>query len=296
MEQQNKLMTKKVNFDVNGEVVELTGQMVKNFLVKGQGNVTEQEIIMFINLCKYQKLNPFINEAYLVKFGSQPAQIIVSKEAFMKRAENNEYFKGVKAGIIVERDNELVEIEGAIKLEKDKLIGAYATVYRSDRDEPVTVKISLDEFGKNQATWKQMPMNMIRKTAIVNALREAFPNSVGAMYTEEEIQSNNNDNKQVAETTASQIAQNVQEKQAMQTLDFNKTTPLTPNKDDYRTKEEYEEAMKPLKDMELKPVEATENMEANFEKVENDNVVNHENMSSQNQMEFGTYDDNEAPF
>ena len=31
-----------------------------------------------------------------------------------------------------------------------------------------------------------MPLNMIRKTAIVNALREAFPDNVGAMYTEEE--------------------------------------------------------------------------------------------------------------
>lgn len=260
MEQKNSLMTKKVNFDVNGEVVELTGSMVKNFLVKGQGNVTDQEIIMFINLCKYQKLNPFINEAYLVKFGSQPAQIIVSKEAFMKRAENNEFFKGVKAGIIVERDNELVEIEGAIKLEKDKLIGAYATVYRSDRDEPITVKISLDEFGKNQATWKQMPMNMIRKTAIVNALREAFPNSVGAMYTEEEIQANNNDHKQVAEEV------------------------------------DYKQATKTLPEVELKSMEEAEVPEATFEKTDENNVVNHDNMSSQNQMEFVPHDDNQAPF
>src|SRR5699024_11466113 len=54
--------------------------------------------------------------------------------------------------------------------------------------KPVTVRISLEEFGKGQATWKQMPMNMIRKTAIVNALREAFPNNVGAMYTEDDVQ------------------------------------------------------------------------------------------------------------
>lgn len=31
-----------------------------------------------------------------------------------------------------------------------------------------------------------MPLTMIRKTAIVNALREAFPENLGAMYTEEE--------------------------------------------------------------------------------------------------------------
>lgn len=31
-----------------------------------------------------------------------------------------------------------------------------------------------------------MPMNMIRKSAIVNGLREAFPESLGSMYTEED--------------------------------------------------------------------------------------------------------------
>src|SRR5690554_836745 len=31
-----------------------------------------------------------------------------------------------------------------------------------------------------------MPLNMIRKSAIVNGLREAFPDSLGAMYTEDD--------------------------------------------------------------------------------------------------------------
>lgn len=182
----NQLMEKEVSFEVNGEQVKLTGATVKNYLVSGNGQVSDQELVMFINLCKYQKLNPFLNEAYLVKFGSQPAQIIVSKEAFMKRAESHPQYNGMEAGIIVERDNDLVEIEGAVKLSKDKLIGGWAKVLRKDRDNPIVVKISLEEFGKGQATWKAMPLNMIRKTAIVNAMREAFPDNVGAMYTEEE--------------------------------------------------------------------------------------------------------------
>lgn len=175
-----------VNYEVNGEEVRLTGNMVKQYLVSGNGDVTDQELVMFLNLCKYQKLNPFLNEAYLVKFGDRPAQIIVSKEAFMKRAESHPQYDGFKAGVIVERDGEIVELEGAIKLSKDKLIGAWAEIYRKDRKNPVIVKISYDEFSKGQATWKSMPMNMIRKTAVVNAMREAFPDNVGAMYTEEE--------------------------------------------------------------------------------------------------------------
>ena len=181
----NELMTTPVKFEVNGQEVKLSGNTVRQYLVSGNGNVTDQEVVMFMNLCKFQKLNPFLNEAYLIKFGNSPAQIIVGKEAFLKRAESIPGYKGFKAGIVVERNGDIKEIEGAIKLKNDELLGGWAEVYREGR-EPYKVVLSIDEFGKNQSTWKSMPLNMIRKTAIVNALREAFPENLGAMYTEEE--------------------------------------------------------------------------------------------------------------
>ena len=110
----NELLDKPVEFEVNGNDVKLTGNTVAKYLTRGNGNVSEQEVVMFINLCKFQKLNPFLNEAYLIKFGNQPAQIIVSKEAFMKRAESHPQYDGMEAGIIVERGDEMIEIEGAV--------------------------------------------------------------------------------------------------------------------------------------------------------------------------------------
>lgn len=183
---QNPVMTQPIKFEVNGEEVKLSGNTIKQYLVRGNGNVSDQETVMFMNLCKFQKLNPFLNEAYLIKFGTSPAQIVVSKEAFMKRAEGHEKYEGFEAGIIVDREGELIEIQGAVKLEKDKLIGGWCKVYRSDRKVPIITKIDYKEFGKNQATWKEMPMNMIRKSAVVNGLREAFPESLGALYTEDD--------------------------------------------------------------------------------------------------------------
>jgi phage recombination protein Bet len=218
-------MVKPVEFEVNGEKVTLSGNTVKNYLVRGNGDVSDQELVMFINLCKFQKLNPFLNEAYLVKFGSQPAQIIVSKEAFMKRAENHPKFEGFRAGIIVDRDGEMVEIEGAVKLPKDKLIGGWCHVIRSDRKMDVVSKISLEEFDKKQSTWKQMPLNMIRKTAIVNGLREAFPESLNALYTEEEAQEkpldevvvekeiNQNANSEVIDIEHQEVEENIEPQQ-----------------------------------------------------------------------------------
>lgn len=187
----NDLMEKPVEYMANGEQVKLTANMIAQYLVRGDAQVTQQEIVMFMNLCKFQKLNPFLNEAYLVKFGGSPAQIITSKEAFMKRAEANENYAGLEAGIIVEREGKIVNIEGAVKLPSDKLIGGWAKVFREDRKVPTTVQLSLTEFSKGQATWKQMPMNMIRKTAIVNAMREAFPGTLGSLYTQEEADNGN---------------------------------------------------------------------------------------------------------
>lgn len=180
---------KEVTFLSNGEEVKLTGNMVKQFLVSGNGAVSDQEVLMFLSLCQYQHLNPFLNEAYLVKFkGDKPAQIIVSKEAFMKRAESHPEFAGMEAGIVVARGEEMLELPGAIKLPKDHLVGAWAKVYRKDRERPIHIQIALNEFSKGQATWNQMPQTMIRKTAIVNALREAFPQELGAMYTDDDKQ------------------------------------------------------------------------------------------------------------
>ncbi|MBC2148126.1 phage recombination protein Bet [Listeria booriae] len=186
----NEIAERSVEYEVNGENVKLSPNIIKNYLVSGNAEVSDQEVTMFLQLCRYQKLNPFLREAYLVKFKGSPAQIITSKEAFMKRAEAHPEYNGLKAGIIVDRDGEMMDLEGAIKLEKDKLLGGWAQIYRRDRENPVTVKISLGEFSKGQSTWKTMPLNMIRKTAIVNAMREAFPDTLGSMYTEEESATN----------------------------------------------------------------------------------------------------------
>ena len=186
MADQTQLMVREVKYEVAGEEVKLSGDIVCNYLKRGNGNLTNQEIVMFINLCKFQKLNPFLNEAYIVKFGSD-AQIVVGKEAFMKRAESQVQYDGFEAGIIVERNGEVKELAGCFALKNDTLLGGWCRVYRKDRSHPIYQSVSFSEYNKSQSTWKSMPATMIRKVAIVQALREAFPIDLGAMYTTEEI-------------------------------------------------------------------------------------------------------------
>ena len=211
MENQEKAL-KQVTYEVNGNEIKLNMNYVRMNLVSGDNDakksVTNAEVINFMMMAQHNKLDPFLNEAYLVKFGSKPAQMIVSKEAFMKRAEANENYEGFEAGVIVLRNNELVEQKGSLTLPTDKLIGGWAKVYRNDRRVPIESQISLAEFNKNQSTWKTMPATMIRKTAIVNALREAFPQALGAMYTEEDRDVKNIEAEEV-KTEQEKIADNV---------------------------------------------------------------------------------------
>ena len=167
----------------------LTADTVKNYLVSGNGQVTDSEVLMFIELCKAQHLNPFIREAYLIKFGNSPANIVVGKDVFVKRAYRNPNFKGMKAGIVIlTKDGNMQYREGSLKAPGEALIGGWCEVYVKDMEYPIRSEVSMEEYSKGQSTWKQMPAVMIRKCAMVTALREAFPEDLQGMYDAAEMQ------------------------------------------------------------------------------------------------------------
>ena len=192
MENKNAVATQEpkerglIVYQVAGQDVKLSYQIVRNFLTKGTGQVTDTDLTQFISICKYNQLNPFLNEAYLVKFGTAPAQMIVSKEALLKRADACENYDGIQGGVIVIRENLQLEVEGCFYMPGDKLVGGWAKVYRSDRKFPIVARVRLEEYDKKQSTWNEKQSTMISKVAKVQALREAFPAQLGAMYTQEE--------------------------------------------------------------------------------------------------------------
>lgn len=179
----------------NGEEVKLSSSMVRRYLVSGDAaNVTDQEVMMFLTLCKYQHLNPFLREAYLVKYGTSPATIVTGKDTFTKRAERNPRYLGKKAGIIIynTQSGDVEEREGTFCLPHEEIVGGWARIYIKDR-EPEYNSVSFNEYaarkkdGSLNSQWASKPATMIRKVALVQALREAFPDEFGAMYSPEEM-------------------------------------------------------------------------------------------------------------
>lgn len=181
-------------FQVGNDKVTLSPSIVRNYLTNGNGTVTDQEVNYFVHLCRGQGLNPFLKEIYLIKFGQQPATFVVSKEAFLKRAEANSQYDGAESGIIVlNKDGELIERKGGFFLkDSEQVVGGWAKVYRKDRKYPSDVQVTFEEYagrtkdGNLNSNWANRPATMIKKVALVQALREAFPNDLNNLYTEEE--------------------------------------------------------------------------------------------------------------
>lgn len=181
-------------FQVGNDKVTLSPSIVRDYLTNGNGTVTDQEVNYFVHLCRGQGLNPFLKEIYLIKFGQQPATFVVSKEAFLKRAEANPQYDGSESGIIVlNKDGELIERKGGFFLkDSEQVVGGWAKVYRKDRKYPSDVQVTFEEYagrtkdGNLNSNWANRPATMIKKVALVQALREAFPNDLNNLYTEEE--------------------------------------------------------------------------------------------------------------
>ena len=94
---------------------------MRDYLTNGNGKPSDQEVAMFIKLCQYQGLNPFLREAYLIKYSEKaPASTVVGKDAFTRRAAQIEECKGWQAGVaVVTKKNEYLEREGTIVLPEE---------------------------------------------------------------------------------------------------------------------------------------------------------------------------------
>ena len=168
--------------DEKGQEIKLTEDDVIKYISTDE-SVSEKEVVQFLNMCKYLKLNPFLKEIYLIKYKDSPATFVISYQTLLKRAEENKNFDGYET-----------EVKGEIP----NMI-ATATVYRKDRNYPVKVTVNYSEAVKKVLDrqtkearptnmWKSMPEWMLRKVALARALKEAFPTAVGnAQVSESDI-------------------------------------------------------------------------------------------------------------
>ncbi len=208
-------MNEIVKYDWNGEELTLTPDDVRKYISTDE-RVTDKEVFLFLKLCQAQKLNPFVREAYLIKYGSEAAQMVVGKETFLKRAEASKDFDGFD---ITDR-GKIPEYSVTCK------------IYRKNLEHPITVTVDYTEYvgttktGNINRMWKILPKTMLRKVALMQGLREAFPTALGGLYEETELQ-------QRAEpidiTTEEEEAETIEDKKLRKETDYVKEGRETEN-------------------------------------------------------------------
>lgn len=178
--------------DMAGNKVDLSISSIKQYICPS-ANISDSEAYMFLTLCQFNGLNPFLRDAYCIKYGSDPAAMIVSKAALMKRAQKNPKYKGIKSGVIVLNQNrDVIERNGEFYLPDEELVAAWAKVFVDGYVEPVYTSVNLREYiktkdGKPTGKWRDSPATMLVKVAEAHALREAFPADLGGLYNAEEM-------------------------------------------------------------------------------------------------------------
>lgn len=179
----------------DGSDVKLSPGIVKRYVITGGQDVDDREIFAFMAKCQARHLNPLAGDAYMTayknkKTGRVEASVIVSKDYFVRTATQQPGYDGIKAGIVVwdKRAGDMRYREGTIYSKaQEQLVGGWAEVYDKCRSHPSRAEVSLEEYDQHRSLWLSKPATMIRKVALVQALREAYPGAYGGIYDRDEM-------------------------------------------------------------------------------------------------------------
>ena len=181
-----------VEYEIGDFPITMDLGFVRKYLVRGSADlVSDQEVVFFMNLCKAQKLNPLVGqEVYLIKYSkSDPAQVVIGKAAYMKRAFEHPEYLYKEDGITVQRGNQILQKEGCCLYPGEKLIGGWCRIHfmRNGKERTAFKEVALSEYDKGMANWKSKPATMIDKVAVSQCAREAFPKDYEGLYSEDEL-------------------------------------------------------------------------------------------------------------
>ena len=181
----------------DGTDVTLSPGIVARYIATGNDQVSERDAFRFIAICQARHLNPLAGDAYMSIFKSKDGRttptVIVSKDYYMRTATQQSGYDGLKAGVIIKdkASGQLLYREGTI-VDKDTevLIGGWCDVFDRNRSHPSRAEVSLGEYNTHRNLWETKPATMIRKVALVQALREAYPGAYGGIYDSSELNPN----------------------------------------------------------------------------------------------------------
>ncbi|MFJ8100395.1 RecT family recombinase [Lysinibacillus sp. NPDC096212] len=147
----------------------------------------DQEFLLFAHKAASYGLDPFKNEIFFIKYGSQ-ARIQFAAEAYLSKAREQEGFIPPDTQMVHENDEfkiamnketkQMEVVQHEIGFPRGKIIGAYSVAYR-DGYPPVTVIMDIDEVshmftGQNKDNWNKWTSDMFGKHVQQRALKKQY--------------------------------------------------------------------------------------------------------------------------
>jgi len=167
--------------------------LIKSTVAKG---ATDDELKLFLYRCKNMGLDPLKpGQVHFVKFGNNPGSIVVGIDGMRAKAVRTGKLNGIRRGVTKENG---------------KIVSGWCEVYHKDWQHPVREEVPFSEYNTGKAQWLVKPETMIKKVAEAAALRMAFPDDVGGMYSEDET----SDPKVVREVKTKELTESVQATEA----------------------------------------------------------------------------------
>jgi len=157
-------MTKELTTQNNNEML----LALRNTVAPG---LSDPEFRLFAEMCRATGLNPATKEIWAIKAGGR-LQLMTGINGFLKIANSHPAFDGM-------------EVEHVF--DGTTLVSCTVKVHRKDRKFPAIATAYMAEYAKPTPIWKQMPSVMLAKCAKSLAIREAFIQELGGLYTAEEM-------------------------------------------------------------------------------------------------------------
>lgn len=155
---------------------------------------TDAEFSMFVAFCKATGLNPFKREIWFIKIPEKRFYSSRDKKEVTIPARV-QMMTGINGFFMIANKNPMFDGMPEVTFERDKdgcILSCRAEVYRKDRRFPSVGVARWDEFfpgetDKKNSIWETKPHVMIAKVAKAIALREAFPQELNGLHSEEEM-------------------------------------------------------------------------------------------------------------